>query len=178
MVDNKGRGKKFLIALGSFMGIMATAIGFIAVFFPDLFNMQKDRIVEFNLEVEGPEDADKLEEFLFANPEKIVRLNIRFCAGLENRCPSIDFTNGQIIFQVSNPKDPCRPVAEFGGTTFDLSPVWKRRIEIDAGCRLEPDSGMWVAEGYFLIPRTPEYHQGTFWFFESVPEMDVRLKNY
>ncbi|MDO4697901.1 MAG: hypothetical protein Q4A60_04400 [Pasteurellaceae bacterium] len=52
------------IIIGSIMSFIATAVGIIAVFFPDLLNLQKERIETIVLDVISEEDVEKVNKFL------------------------------------------------------------------------------------------------------------------
>ena len=56
----------------------ATAIGVIAVFFPDLFNMNKSSIHSFEITLSDRNSAQELEKFLDGNINKIVELTVRY----------------------------------------------------------------------------------------------------
>ena len=69
------------IIIGSTMSFIATAIGIIAVFFPDLLNMQKEKVLEFSGKIDTKEDAHKLKKFLSDRfqDKKIFKLDIEIC---------------------------------------------------------------------------------------------------
>lgn len=66
------------IIIGSVFGILTTILGTTAIFFPDLFNLQKNRIKEYTCELKNYNDAVNLFEFLDKNKDKIVTLTINY----------------------------------------------------------------------------------------------------
>lgn len=65
--------------IGSIMSFLAT--GIVAIFFPDLFNLQKRKIEKFELAIETRADVDKFIEFLDSASEKkeIFELDVLLC---------------------------------------------------------------------------------------------------
>lgn len=72
------------VIIGSITSFVFTAIGIIAIFFPDLFNLQKDKIKEFSILLYDQEDAQKLYKFLGDNLDKAVTLDIGYCSSGED----------------------------------------------------------------------------------------------
>lgn len=71
------------IIIGSIMSFVATAVGVIAVFFPDLFNMQKKKMETLSLEIRNSKDFEVLDNFLQERmkDKKIFSLNVDLCDG-------------------------------------------------------------------------------------------------
>lgn len=69
------------IYIGSIVGIIATIIGVIAVFFPSLFNMEKEKFITYQSIIEDKSSANKFETFLKDRIEdkKLFKLNISIC---------------------------------------------------------------------------------------------------
>ncbi|MGX2970102.1 hypothetical protein ACWIVY_08790 [Ursidibacter sp. B-7004-1] len=70
------------IIIGSIMSFIATAVGIVAVFFPDLLNLQKEKMKKLDIFISSLDDSKKLEKFLYDNSGKIVELKVAYC--LEN----------------------------------------------------------------------------------------------
>lgn len=70
------------IIIGSIFGIIASIVGFVAVFFPSLFNLETKKIDEFVGEIKKDEDAYKLFTFLKEHQGRIVKINIRYGGGV------------------------------------------------------------------------------------------------
>lgn len=68
------------IIIGSIMSFIATAIGVIAVFFPDLLNMQKEKINEYSVFLNNDKSIIDLATFLDKNVDKVIKLNISYCS--------------------------------------------------------------------------------------------------
>lgn len=66
------------VIIGSLFSFLATAVGIIAVFFPDLLNLQKEKIEKLTLDIFTAQDAKKLDDFLSkrAEDEKFFELDI------------------------------------------------------------------------------------------------------
>lgn len=52
------------VIIGSLFSFLATAVGIIAVFFPDLLNLQKEKMETFTMDIKKNEDVKKLNDFL------------------------------------------------------------------------------------------------------------------
>lgn len=48
------------VIIGSLFSFLATAVGIIAVFFPDLLNLQKEKIEKLTLDIFTAQDAKKI----------------------------------------------------------------------------------------------------------------------
>lgn len=66
------------VIIGSLFSFLATVVGIIAVFFPDLLNLQKEKVEKLTLDIFTYQDAQKLNEFLSkrAEDEKLFELDI------------------------------------------------------------------------------------------------------
>jgi hypothetical protein len=76
--ENSGIGSFFVkkVFIGSIVSFVVGTIGIIAIFFPNVFNMEKANINEFNKEIKTPSDAKTLYDFLIQNNKKIVKLEL------------------------------------------------------------------------------------------------------
>lgn len=74
------------IIIGSIMSFIATAVGIVAVFFPDLFNLQKKKIETLDLVIEKAEQFDVLSKFISEREKdkKIFQLNLEICENIYN----------------------------------------------------------------------------------------------
>lgn len=66
------------IIIGSVCGMIASVVGFIAIFFPSLFNLETKKIDEFVMEVKSDDDAKKLFDFLKNHEGRIVKIDIKY----------------------------------------------------------------------------------------------------
>ena len=66
------------IIIGSVIGVIASAIGIIAVFFPSLFNLETKKIAEYTNNLNTEKDAIKFIDFLKQHQDGIVYLNITY----------------------------------------------------------------------------------------------------
>lgn len=71
------------IILGSVTSFVVAAIGVVAVFFPDLFNLQKKKVNELNLILENKNDLQTFFNFLNDRKGEFVKLNIGYCVNME-----------------------------------------------------------------------------------------------
>lgn len=84
------------IIIGSVVGFIATAIGVIAVFFPSLFNLEQQKIVEYTSILTNENDYVKFLDFIKNNQNKIVKLDLTY---FENeRWRWEEDKNGNVIF--------------------------------------------------------------------------------
>lgn len=69
------------VIIGSVVSFIATAVGIVAVFFPDLLNLQKEKIQSFSSSISNKEEAKKLADFLdrMAKEKKIFNLDVLIC---------------------------------------------------------------------------------------------------
>lgn len=109
------------IIIGSIMSFVATAVGVIAVFFPDLFNMQKKKMETLSLEIRNSKDFEVLDNFLQERmkDKKIFSLNVDLCDGEQlanekiyffdnNDKDAMDFVTSDLIFIDSNENDEAK----------------------------------------------------------------------
>ncbi|OOF37927.1 hypothetical protein BKK51_07025 [Rodentibacter trehalosifermentans] len=68
------------IIIGSIMSFIATVLGIVAVFFPDLLNLQKNRIKEYSIFIYDKSDVAGLYNFLDKNRESVINLKIAYCS--------------------------------------------------------------------------------------------------
>ncbi|MEQ5553918.1 hypothetical protein ABN349_01030 [Providencia rettgeri] len=69
------------IYIGSIIGVIATVIGVVAVFFPSVFNMEKEKFITYQSIIEDKSSANKFEEFLKNRIEdkKLFKLDVSIC---------------------------------------------------------------------------------------------------
>lgn len=67
--------------IGSIISILTTVLGTIAIFFPNIFNLQTKSIKEYTSNLATFEDAKNLYNFLNNNNNLIVKLNIKYNEG-------------------------------------------------------------------------------------------------
>lgn len=69
------------IIIGSVMSFIATAVGVIAVFFPDLLNLQKKKMESLELTIHSKEQFDIFSKFISEREKdkKIFQLNLEIC---------------------------------------------------------------------------------------------------
>lgn len=83
------------IIIGSVIGIIASAIGIIAVFFPSLFNLETKKIADYNYTLNNLDDAKRLIKFLQDHQDSIVHLDLTYIEQQRYR-DAID-KNGNVI---------------------------------------------------------------------------------
>lgn len=66
------------VIIGSVFGVVASAIGLVALFFPSLFNLETKKIDTLSLYISARNDVQKLYDFLKVHEEKIVRLDLSY----------------------------------------------------------------------------------------------------
>jgi hypothetical protein len=178
------RIKKIWIALGSIAGLMASVGGVVTVFFPDLFNLQKQKIAEFDIEIVGRGDVDKLDAFLDKHTGKLVNLSVSVCrARGEAELPKVQLLDDSLRVD----HDDCEPdsscttttyyFAELDAPTPRTSGVWGQ--DKFAACRNDEHAGLYVTGGYFIVPSQPGFGQGHLeWLLTPVSATDIALKQY
>lgn len=172
------KNRKFIV-IGSLLGAIASIIGFIAIFLPNIFNLQKNRIQTLTLQVENPDDKHLIYEFLTKNKRKIVKLDISTCRIRQDECPSIVFEDGVITFTNNYDGDDCAAGDHSnGGIVFFFDQTGLEWYKFEP-CVSNAHEGVNRISGYFLAPDGAGFGQGwSEWLLSSVPEKDVLLKNY
>lgn len=66
------------IIIGSVFGFIASAIGLIAVFFPSIFNLERQTIHEINIKLDSNNSYNDLYNFLLNNQGKIVKIVLTY----------------------------------------------------------------------------------------------------
>lgn len=91
------------IIIGSIMSFIATAIGVIAVFFPDLLNLQKEKIDKLTLTINSVDDFNKFSQFLDKKVDdgKIFELDVTLCFA-ENGSNPDNYENNQFKMNFYN----------------------------------------------------------------------------
>ena len=64
------------VIIGSVAGFIASAVGLIAVFFPSVFNLEKQSIKKYSIELKTQKDSKELYDILKNNSGKIIELEI------------------------------------------------------------------------------------------------------
>ncbi|QKF64325.1 hypothetical protein [Campylobacter corcagiensis] len=66
------------VIIGSITSFIITAVGIVAVFFPDLFNLQKEKVISLTMDINTQEDVSKFQDFLLqrAKDGKIFKLDV------------------------------------------------------------------------------------------------------
>lgn len=66
------------VIVGSITSFIITAVGIVAVFFPDLLNLQKEKILSLKVDLDTQKDIEKFENFLNARVKdnKIFKLDV------------------------------------------------------------------------------------------------------
>ena len=136
--DIQWQSFKKKIIIGSVLGFVATAIGLVAVFFPSVFNLEKQRIEEKTFFLHTQRDADELFEWLKNKQDKIVKLIIVHC------CGEFDNTIGDDRLRYGETK--------FGEPNkYGAPPFW-----INSGITLGLDTvSMMREDGFIQLGNTP-----------------------
>lgn len=67
------------VIIGSLSSFLVATVGFIAIFFPSLFNLEKQNVKEFNVFLKDEKNFNGLLNFLDKNKHKVVKLDITYC---------------------------------------------------------------------------------------------------
>ena len=187
--------KKFIIISSSLIGAIATALGIITVFYPDILNLEKKTIASFSMEAYTETDAQNFYDFLDKNRNEIVKLDISVCSStpMDSKCPKIIKNNNSLTFDFhetdSNGNIICESSNFSEGISFyfnnhdsfddsDISSsIWSWEKLDD--CSKVDDFGLFVISQYFLVPEKEGYGQGWIeWHLIPVDAMDIKLKDY
>lgn len=80
------------VIIGSLFSFLATVVGIIAVFFPDLLNLQKEKVETFKMDIVSDRDVKKFYDFLTARSKdgKVFQLDVDIAAPpyYGKSCPS------------------------------------------------------------------------------------------
>ncbi len=181
------------VILGSVTSFVVAAIGFIAVFFPDLFNLQKKKIKEFSYEISDPQSAENFHKEI----EKIIGgqntkedkdlhlYNIKICcvecqngykAKIEGEDAIVQLeTNDELAYNVfydgSTMPDSGTTIYRFPADMFG----WDKWGKEEGKCY---GKGTIIINGYAYYIGSG-FNQGiTEFSFEKVDERDIKLKDY
>ncbi|PSM51923.1 hypothetical protein CBLAS_0546 [Campylobacter blaseri] len=69
------------IIIGSIVSFVATALGIVAIFFPDLLNLKKEKIQKYSASISNKKEAELFFNFLdkMAEEKKIFELDVLMC---------------------------------------------------------------------------------------------------
>ena len=163
------------IIIGSVVGFIATALGIIALFFPSLLNLEKEKITaSLIMDINTMEDAYKLAEFLqeqITDDPKIFQLNVMCCSEMDNGV-TLDNSEGGTTLTFFDPEQGFGYEIVFSGSFMGR---WYRSVDTDR-CELMGGNSI---EGYFLSLGYMGTHQGyTSIAFTGIPFEQIKLKNY
>lgn len=187
------------VILGSVTSFIIAAIGVVAVFFPDLFNLQKKGIKEFNYEISDIKTAENFSKEM----EKIVgglntkedkslyHYNIKICAGAGYRLENdgyqtaenkkdntitylqVNHENGSLGF-MSYTADEDRLNAGGEVYNFNIPVSWDK----NSNCGGVEADGASIIEGYAYYAGSG-FGQGIAeYMFTTINEKDIKLKDY
>lgn len=110
------------IIIGSIMSFIATAIGIIAVFFPDLLNMQKEKIEKLRMDIVTNEKLMSFDEFLSKRVEdgKVFELDVLIAPSLD----SVHINEGRY-------KSPTRSYTPDEISDIDIDEIDFEVVELD-----------------------------------------------
>lgn len=189
------RIKDFLVVSGSTLGFVATILGIVAVFYPDLLNLQKKTIANFIMEASNKTDAKAFDEFLYKNRSEIVKLDISICEATINTssCPKIiQKSNGlsfDFIERSPNGNHSCGKSGHLEGMAFNFddnktiatnvstAQTWKHDRWTE--CSKKEGTGIYKLSHHFLVPSEAEFSQGwVYWKLTPIDAKELKLKSY
>jgi hypothetical protein len=171
--------RRMWIFVVSAAGIISGIAGTVAIFFPDLLNLQKSTMATFERELVSRSDVEDFDAFLIANSGKLVSIKLSICRSgepewllkndeglvvvheecLEGSCTTTDY-------RILEPDLPSHMEGIWGNEKF-------------APCKNDENGGLWVMGGYFMVPDAPGFGQGNLeWFLRGIPARDVKLMSY
>lgn len=187
--------KDFFVVSGSTLGFVATLLGIVAVFYPDLLNLQKKTITSFAMEASNKKNAKAFDEFLYKNRNEIVKLDINICETTINtlNCPKITHKDNNLSFDFielnTNGSYSCGKGEHLEGMIFNFSDdnptasanrapqVWE--YDRWAECSSGRGTGTYKLSHHFLIPNEAEFSQGWVeWKLTPIDTKELKLKNY
>lgn len=83
------------VIIGSITSFVIATIGIIAVFFPDLFNLQKKNVREYEIVLKDNSDAQKLAKYLEENDGIAIKLTLGYC--VDNEKSFVSFSKAKKI---------------------------------------------------------------------------------
>lgn len=195
--------KKLTTIISSFIGFALSALGTIAIFYPNAFNLETTTIKKFSSHINDEINSKNLHEFLNEHHGKIVDLNISVCSLLladsyaldeyKSKCPilrknsqSSDNPNdvNSLIIDTFESDDNGNIICEKPDSTFEegidfnfdkTQWSWNKNTQ----CEKIDSFGTFNISGYFLVPDNYAFEQGWIeWLLKSVDQRDVKLKDY
>lgn len=89
------------IIIGSVLGFIVSAIGVVAVFFPSVFNLEKQKIEEKTIFLHTQKSEEELYEWLIKKQDSIIKLALFHCNGQgrdENARVDVNFGERETIW--------------------------------------------------------------------------------
>ncbi|MGX3013969.1 hypothetical protein ACWIVY_08795 [Ursidibacter sp. B-7004-1] len=187
------------IIIGSIMSFIATGVGVIAVFFPDLLNLQKKKMETIDIAVEDINSFEKVSSFLkeCALDKKLFQLNLEACSNIhsdseiqENQGLVFgkmdDYFNEPTLtkFELSqegrdiNSLNECDHWCAGISYSFPESSTSASSIHKESKCSVY-GMGSTIINGFFVHENT-DYTKGEHEFhnFKLIPKESVLLKDY
>ena len=189
--------KDILVISGSTLGFIATILGIVAVFYPDLLNLQKKTIDGFSMEAFDSTDAKNFDSFLYKNRNEIVKLDISICkskiATSTSSCTKITQDYNSLHFDFigmdTNGNPACGKGESLKGMIFKFndqdsqningkySQIWTED-NWDECIKME-GVGKYKISHYFLVPDKANFSQGwVYWTLTPIDAKELKLKNY
>lgn len=134
------------IIIGSVFGFIASLIGLIAIFFPSIFNLEKESIKELTISLDNNNNFLKLYTFLNENQGKFVRLSLVYKE--TNRRYAIEYTD----FFEKDKKKIIDPIKEKIIPSFGIANITNQAIVLSSLAysnnlmREKGAIGIWVSD--------------------------------
>ena len=170
------------IIIGSIFSIIATVLGVVAVFFPDLLNLQKSKIEKEVVTLSTLKDAENFSEWLKNHKQgtEIFELDLVVCTPMEgNNFEFIDKPDGKdgvYFYYNGSDKDDLESHPAFNITGSSQFGLISYRYGTNGRCGNEDNN--YGISGYFLLTGF-DFLQGVDEVtIKGIPIEQVQLKNY
>ena len=189
------------IIIGSITSFLATAIGIIAIFFPDLFNLQKEKIYKIQLDILTQDDIKQLQTFLDTRVKDDGIFELDICIPLDTNYKNFAFNTSKdrntkrdggddirFIFADNNYKFPTDYVwsedemicEDIGIKCYDIKSSSYGMDEYGMNIKMlkqNKECLITTKGNFYFNPRqsNPEFHLSA---FTPISDEQLRLKNY
>ncbi|MGH8477296.1 MAG: hypothetical protein ACRER2_16290 [Methylococcales bacterium] len=186
MTESQNSTKRLIVAIGGVLGVLASILGVVAVFFPDELNLSKKHFASFSVQIDSPNAVESLDKFLDSQKGNIVELDVSVCVSREVQCPRIEAEESRLSAKFSREdagycNGDNNKLGE--GVEFYFDDPDSKKVMWDwekfEQCKGGDEDGVNRISGHFLVPTSAGFGQGwTEWLLTPLSAKDVQLRNY
>ncbi|AKD39642.1 TPA: hypothetical protein ACPDTQ_000939 [Pasteurella multocida] len=177
------------IIIGSIFSFVSAIVGFIAIFFPDLFNLQKEKIEKYSSFIYSEDDAREFETFIHNNDGKIISIDIAYCTQNANDSNPIVKENNQLQYiflkYCHNIDNSCVEPTINIGSKIDQDSHWRIALPDSKHnfekCKVDDELNLYKGSqlyGTYMINIQNYNKLQYFIYFNPLTKQELLLKDY